>query len=89
MRTQAAKVLTALLLITGISTVTLKAQVTVKSVGSVRHGAATQVTVVFTDPVDPVSGATPGNYTFTGGAITVTGASMMTGRSESSDPEHF
>src|SRR6266568_1627109 len=51
---------------------------TVKSVGSVRHGADTQVTVVFTDPVDPVSGATPGNYTFTGG-ITVTGASMMTG----------
>ena len=76
MRTQVAKVLVTFLLITGFSSVVLKAQV--KSVGSMRHGTDTQVTVVFFNPVDPVTGATPGNYTFSAG-ITVTGASMMTG----------
>jgi len=79
MKTQAAKILASLLLVAGFSSVALNAQPTVKSVGSVRHDAVTQVTVVFSDPVDPVSGATPGNYTFAGGTITVTGASMMTG----------
>ena len=79
MRTQAVKFFASLLVIAGFSNVALNAQPTVKSVGSVRHDAVTQVTVVFSDPVDPVSGATPGNYTFAGGAIAVTGASMMTG----------
>ena len=78
MRTQAVKLFASLLVIAGFSSVALNAQPTVKSVGSVRHDTVTQVTVVFSDPVDPVSGATPGNYTFTGG-VTVTGASMMTG----------
>ncbi len=69
------------LLAVALSAFILPAQaLTVKSVGSVRHGADTQVTVVFSDPVDPVSGATAANYTFTGGvAVTPGGASMMTG----------
>jgi hypothetical protein len=50
----------------------------VKSVGSVRHGTETQVTVVFSKPVDATTGTNPANYTFSGG-ITVTGASLMTG----------
>jgi len=79
MSTPAQKTLVSFLLAAGLSTFVAPANaVTVKSVGSVRHGTDTQVTVVFTDPVDPVSGATPANYTFTGG-VTVTGASMMTG----------
>lgn len=50
----------------------------VKSVGSVRHGTDTQVTVVFSKPVDEATGTAVANYTFSGG-ITVTGASLMTG----------
>src|SRR5438093_3838640 len=79
MKPPAQKTLVLVLLATGLSVFGAPAYaVNVKSVGSVRNGTNTQVTVVFTDPVDPVSGATPGNYTFTGG-IAVTGASMMTG----------
>src|SRR5438093_5976999 len=79
MKPPAQKTLVLVLLATGLSVFGAPAYaVNVKSVGSVRNGTNTQVTVVFSDPVDPVSGATPGNYTFTGG-VTVTGASMMTG----------
>src|SRR5437773_1560309 len=78
MKTQAAKILASLLLITGFSNVTLTAQLTVKSVGSVRHDANTQVTIVFSAPVEQTSATTFGNYTFSAG-ITVTGASLMTG----------
>src|SRR5438876_643576 len=80
MKISTSKILVCLALAAGLSAFVAPANaVSVKSVGSVRHDADTQVTVVFTDPVDPVSGATPGNYTFTGGGIAVTGASMMTG----------
>src|SRR5947207_11777884 len=78
MRTQAAKVVASLLLVTRFGIATIKAQPTVKSVGSARHDADTQVHVVFNDPVDPVTAGTQGNYTFSGG-VQVTGASMMTG----------
>src|SRR5205823_326433 len=78
MKTQAAKILASLLLITGFSSVTLKAQLTVRSVGSVRHGTDTQVTILFSAPVDQTTATTPGNYTFPAG-ITVAGASLMTG----------
>ena len=78
MKTQAAKILASLLLITGLGSVTLKAQLTVKSVGSVRHGTDTQVTILFSAPVDQTTATTPGNYTFPAG-ITVAGASLMTG----------
>src|SRR5437773_257793 len=78
MKTQAAKILASLLLITGFSNVTLTAQLTVKSVGSVRHDANTQVTIVFSAPVEQTSATTFGNYTLSAG-ITVTGASLMTG----------
>src|SRR5205823_2018253 len=77
-KTQAATILASLLLITGFSNVTLTAQLTVKSVGSVRHDANTQVTIVFSAPVEQTSATTFGNYTFSAG-ITVTGASLMTG----------
>ncbi len=73
------KLLALFLLIAGLGGVTLKAQVlTVKSVGSVRHGADTQVTIVFSEPVEPASATTLANYTFTGG-VTVSAASLMTG----------
>jgi len=79
MKIPKSKTLVCLALTAGLSAfVTPANAVSVKSVWSVRHGTDTQVTVVFTDPVDAVTGGTPGNYTFSGG-VTVTGASMMTG----------
>src|SRR2546429_2100029 len=78
MRTQAVKLFASLLIIAGFSSVALNAQPTVKSVGSVRHGTDTQVTIVFFEAVDQTTATTPGNYTFPAG-ISVTGASLMTG----------
>ena len=74
MRNQAAKILASLVLITGLNSLTLQAQLTVRSVGSVRHDADTQVTILFSAPVEQTSATTFGNYTFS-----VTGASLMTG----------
>lgn len=48
----------------------------VKSVGSVLKGNSTQVTVVFTAPVEDASGTNPNNYVFPAG-ITVTGVSLI------------
>src|SRR5437867_3456595 len=78
MRTQAAKVLVSLMAITGFGDGALQAQLTVRSVGSVRHGADTQVTILFSAELDAASATTTGNYTFPAG-IAVTGASLMTG----------
>ena len=65
----------------------VKAQpITVTSVGSVRHDGATQVTVVFSVPVEEASGTNTLNYTFTGGVAT-TGASLMTGLPVANAPD--
>src|SRR5437879_11187160 len=74
----AARMLAASVVSTGFSSVTVKAQLTVRSVGSVRHATDAQVTILFSAPVDQTTATTPGNYTFPAG-ITVTGASLMTG----------
>src|SRR6266496_559731 len=79
MRTPMIKFSALVLIVAGLGSVTLKAQLlAVKSVGSVRHGADTQVTIVFTEAVEQTSATTFGNYTFPAG-ILVTGASLMTG----------
>ncbi len=73
------KSLAAFLLVTSLGSLALQGQaLTVKSVGSVRHGADTQVTVVFSKPVEQTSATTLANYTFSGG-VSVTGASLMAG----------
>jgi hypothetical protein len=73
------KILASLLILAGLGNLSANgAALTVKSVGSVRNGTATQVTVVFSAPVDATTGTALANYTFSGG-VTVTAASLMTG----------
>src|SRR5882724_3319140 len=79
MRTAITRISALALIMAGFNLVTLRAQIlTVRSIGSVRHGADTQVTIVFSEAVDQTTGTATGNYTFPAG-INVTAANLMTG----------
>ncbi len=72
--------------ILGLTSSQLCAQLGIKSVGSVqKKDGPMQVTVVFSGPVDPVTGAAIASYNL-GAGVTINAASMMTGLPGLSEP---
>ena len=79
MKNQFLKTLTLAVILLGLTTSPLCAQLGIKSVGSVqKKDGPMQVTVVFSEPMDPATAAAIGNYDL-GAGVTINAASMMTG----------
>jgi hypothetical protein len=70
----------------GLTSSQLLAQLAIKSVGSVqKKGGPMQVTVAFSQPVDPTTGGNLANYSL-GAGVTINTATMLTGLPGLSDP---